>query len=195
MSHSNGQAKSTNDAGQSSDTGKHKLNPEQQNFVIRLLAQFHQPREIVEQLDATYGVRITTPSVMHYKSRCADPDDEWSDRLERYRDEFFASMPKMGLVHPAKRIQELTTLYYYHKPKLFNGSTEEQKLQTTQMLRGILEDIAKEMGHRKLGLDISAQVSSITNQAHPNLEDMDEASINEELQEIAAQYTVVSTEE
>ena len=90
---------------------KKKLSPEHQAFIVQSLACFMTPTEVVEMLQANYGVKITRAAVSHYDPTLQQSrgtlKPEFIELFEQRRTDFVNEVSKVAISHRAYRLMQL----------------------------------------------------------------------------------------
>ena len=75
-------------------------------FIVRGLARFDTPSEVVEAVKANFGVEISRQHVYTYDPRCS-PAPRWRDLHAATRAAFLQEQSEIGIVHKLVRLRML----------------------------------------------------------------------------------------
>lgn len=151
-----------------------KLQPDQQNQIIEMLAARESYADIARAVDCS------PENIRHYAKT-------YKDKIQKKREEHDAQFIDRGLRTREKRLEELEWLYGLHKDEVLNNGIRytEKKVSATGLvveyevynsgiitqMRGLHDDIAKELGDRKTkteltgagGAPVQLEIDDVTN--------------------------------
>jgi hypothetical protein len=124
---------------------KAKLNREQKDFVLQMLAREHHPQVIVEELKQQYSITVSNANICAYRKK-------FVEILKEKRRMFLESMGGVPLFEKAERLAELQKMYdYLVKQCNGNYSLEVRDKQSyVEILQGLIEQIQKEVEPLKI---------------------------------------------
>src|SRR5579859_6590427 len=89
-----------------------KLSNLQRLFVVKELARFRSPTEVVKMVKEEFGIDITRQSVFQYNpDRNPDLAKKWREAFEEERARFKAEVDGVAVAHQSFRLQELEEIY------------------------------------------------------------------------------------
>jgi hypothetical protein len=90
---------------------KKKLTHEHQVFIVQSLACFMTPTEVVEMLQANFGVKLSRQQVSYYdptvKQSRGRLNPEWIELFEQTRADFVNEVSQVAISHRAYRLMQL----------------------------------------------------------------------------------------
>ena len=105
-------------------------------FIVRGLASFDTPSEVVEAVKATFGVEISRQQVYTYDPRCAQPPAQrWQDLHAATRAAYLSELAEIGIAQKAFRLRALDRMVRYALKHHAPGRAQ-----------ALLEQAAKECG-------------------------------------------------
>ena len=128
---------------------KNKLNKEQRDQLLEWCAADYSPTLIITWFVKREWPELTTQAISYYRKRS-------KAAIEQLRTERHAAALSSGLALKAERVQRLKE----HADKLEAikwAPGENGKLWNEKAWREVLDDIAKEVGQRRAGIDMSLE--------------------------------------
>lgn len=128
---------------------KNKLNKEQRDQLLEWCAADYSPTLIITWFAMRKWPKLTTQAISYYRKRS-------QAAIEQLRTERHASALNSGLALKAERVQRLKE----HADKLDAikwSPGENGRLWNEKAWREVLDDIAKEVGQRRAGVDMSLE--------------------------------------
>jgi hypothetical protein len=116
---------------------KKKLTSEHQTFIVQSLACFMTPTEVVEMLQANFGVKVTRAAISHYnptlKQSRGTLKPQWIELFEQTRAHYLEALGQTGIPQLISRLQELHGLY-----------AQAKKAKNEELARQVLEQVTQE---------------------------------------------------
>ncbi|MGA9771686.1 MAG: DUF2280 domain-containing protein [Blastocatellia bacterium] len=137
--------------------GKKKLIEEEQVFIVKCLATYMSPTEVVEAVKEEFSIEISRQLVRKYNPlQTPDIAEKWKVIFEETRKKFKEDLDACGIAHQSYRLRELEKLYHQAgsnkvlKAQLLKQAAEERGGAYTSKREIILD--AKESLARLLGV-------------------------------------------
>jgi hypothetical protein len=130
------------------------LTKEQRNQIVEWLAAGY-TGPLIQQILAARGWKVVSiPSIHHYR-------DQYREEIERRSRERLEAAFDAGLAQKEARIRALV-LHAETLEELKWTPDDKGKLHNEKAWRETLDDIAKEMGHRRQGVDLTQTFGKMT---------------------------------
>lgn len=120
------------------------LTKQQRSFIVRELACYSTPSEVVEAVNERFGIEVSRQQVQHYDPTVGrDPADKWRRLFREARDAFVEDTARHGIAHRNFRLRELDRMY-----------RKAKRMKNYALAAEILEQAAKEVGEKFTNLQI-----------------------------------------
>jgi hypothetical protein len=84
-----------------------KLSSEVQAFIVRELAQFGNPSEVVLRVKEEFGLDVSKQQVHHYDPEHGAPAPKWRKLYVEIREKFKTDISNVGVAHSGVRLRQL----------------------------------------------------------------------------------------
>lgn len=115
------------------------LKPQHKEFIVKKLATFEKPSEVVSRVKEEYSVEVSRQQINYYNPESTQGSrqlsSKWKQLFSRTREKFIEGAIQVPINHKMYRMQQLQKLYdKYWEMKNYGGCER------------VLEQAAKEMG-------------------------------------------------
>ena len=116
------------------------INDEIKEFIVRGLATFDTPSEVVEAVKANFGVELSRQQVYAYDPRCSQPPAQrWRELHAATRAAFLAEQAEIGITHKTYRLRLLDRMVHYSVKHHYRRDTAAFLRQAARECGGLYE--------------------------------------------------------
>ena len=117
------------------------LTDEIKTFIVRGLARFDSPSQVVEAVKANFGVELKRQHVYAYDPRCSQrPAPRWCELHAATRAAFLADTAAIGIVHKTVRLRMLDRMARRAEATNYIGLACAVLDQAAKESRGLFDD-------------------------------------------------------
>lgn len=112
-----------------------RLTAEVQVFIVRQLAQFASPSEVVDMVREEFGLEVSKTTVHHYDPEHGAPAPKWRKLHAEVREKFKSDISNIGIAHAGFRLRRLDRMV-----------REAEKKKNYGLAKELIETAAKDTG-------------------------------------------------
>ncbi|HVZ00265.1 MAG TPA: DUF2280 domain-containing protein [Dongiaceae bacterium] len=128
------------------------ITDEIKTFIVRGLASFDTPSEVVAAVKVNFGVEVSRQQVYAYDPRCAQPPaPRWRELHAATRAAFLGEIAEIGIAHKAFRLRALDRMVHYALKHHYPGRAQSLLEQAAKECAGVFEQGRGEQGRGEQG--------------------------------------------